>query len=62
MEILSILDDIIEIAYMKMCERITKKRKQITCEGCSALAVQLYGYGGHPSQHRHMGIGGCLSR
>lgn len=34
---------------------------KLTCAGCSDFAVKLYGYGGHPSQRKHMGLGGCLS-
>ncbi len=46
--------------------RDIRKRRRLqrvrrTCEGCSTRAIEYYGFGGHPSQIRHMGYGGCLS-
>jgi hypothetical protein len=65
-----ILDGIIDI----VCEQVSnantcnadtcsrkKRRRKFSCEGCSDEAVRIYGYGGHPSQRRHMGLGGCMS-
>lgn len=63
-------EDICAIVLNQLVETVVRKtarkerrceRVKHTCEGCSQLAVDYYGYGGHPSQIRHMGLGGCLS-
>jgi hypothetical protein len=57
-----ILEELICVVERKADLRKRRRnRVKKTCEGCSDLAVQFYGYGGHPSQSRHMGYGGCLS-
>lgn len=57
-----ILEELICVVERKAARRKRRRdRVRNTCEGCSDLAVQVYGYGGHPSQIRHMGYGGCLS-
>lgn len=61
-EVARIVDELICAVERKAARRKRRRdRVKETCEGCSDLAVQFYGYGGHPSQVRHMGCGGCLS-
>ena len=58
----AILEELIANIVARSCRRERRnKRVKLTCEGCSARAVEHYGYGGHPSQRRHMEYGGCLS-
>ena len=60
-EIRDIVNEMVEVVCKTDRSEHRTKRVKRTCEGCSAFAVQCYGYGGHPSQRRHMELGGCLS-